>query len=140
MEINESKFFTRIIFGNSTEQQVVMTSAISIFAILMVVIINLSTNSGAVSEAIKSHHNLEIRKFRSLAKSATSKKGEFSSKNHHKLVQNGQKSDKQSQKKSAKKTQRSRKPIGQKKHKKSAKKTQKSEKPKGQKKVSTKET
>ena len=103
----------------------------------MVVIINLSTNSGAVSEA-KSHHNLETRKFRSLAKSATSTKGEFSSKNRHKLVQNGQKSDKKSQKKSAKKTQRSRKPIGQKKHKKSAKKTQKSEKPKGQKEVSKK--
>ena len=119
--------FTRIIFGNSTEQQVVMTSAISIFAILMVVIINLSTNSGAISKA-KPHQNLELRKFRSFSKSGTSKKGKFSANNRHMSVKNGRNSDKKGQKKSSKKNQKMRKPKGQKKlpkkHEKSAMKGQ----------------
>ena len=104
-----------------------MTSFISIFAILMVVIINLSTNSGAISKA-KPHQNLELRKFRSFSKSGTSKKGKFSTNNRYMSVQNGRNSDKKGQEKSSKKNQKMRKPKGQKKlpkkHEKSAMKGQ----------------
>ena len=85
-----------------------MTSFIPIFAILMMVMMNHSTDSGAVSKS-NPRQNVEMRKSRSFAKSKTkrSKKYTFLAKNYQKSAERDKMPARNNEKKSAKNYQKS---------------------------------
>ena len=102
-----------------------MTSVIPIFALMMLVMINHSTDSGAVSKS-NPHQNFEIRKSRSFEKSKTGhfKKDLFPAKNYQRSAVRGQKPFKKGQKMSAKMSRKKNKMKLTKKHQESAIKSQ----------------